>query len=128
MNKSKTTIPLELSQTGPLPVLTFYFQGDLTKNKAIQMIEEWEMYMNSQPTEQFILIWEAMEMSGYEPAARTLWQKTLKDFRDRIDTIWLVSDKRIIRLGANLMGTFTKLNIKPVANIHEVKLPEGSPV
>jgi len=102
------------------PILLFTFQGELSKHTAHQLIHRWNNYHKQYPTRKLVLIWDATEMTGYDPAARSQWQRMMKEVRDQIDMIYLVSDKRIIRLGANLMSMFSKLTIKPVISLHEV--------
>jgi hypothetical protein len=60
------------------------------------------------------LIWNCQEMTSYDTAARIQWQQTLKDLSDQIETIWLITDSRMIRMGAAVMALFSSLNIKPV--------------
>ncbi|HAA15069.1 MAG TPA: hypothetical protein DCE41_26585 [Cytophagales bacterium] len=102
------------------PILLFTFQGELSKHTAHTLIHKWNNFHKQYRTRRFILIWDATGMTGYDPAARSQWQRMMKEVRDKIDKIYLVSDKRVIRLGANLMSMFSKLTIKPVMSLPEI--------
>lgn len=114
---------IELTTIDPTPVITFTFHGELNKAVALRLIQKWTQYLSERPVEKHILVWDAREMTGYEPAARTFWQKALKENSPQTEIIYLISDKRIIRLGATLMSAFSKLTIKAVATPEEVELP-----
>jgi hypothetical protein len=94
--------------------LRFTFQGKLTEEDATSAIRIWRAAFAARMGKHITLIWNCQEMTGYDTAARTQWQQTLKDLRDQIETIWLISDSRMIRMGAAVMALFSSLNIKPV--------------
>lgn len=102
--------------------LRFVFKGVLTSQDATQAIEEWTQYFQQHPDERFILLWDSLEMTNYEPLARSMWQKTIKQFKHQIDTIWLITDKIVIKTGAMIMSHFTSFDIKVVKNEEEIPL------
>ena len=76
---------------------------------------------NSQRTgEKIALVWHCQKMKGYEPMARSLWQRTIKDLKDQIDSIWLITDSALIKAGATLISFFTKLDIKVVKSENKI--------
>lgn len=58
------------------------------------------------------LVWDCLAMSGYDPAALTIWQATLKTHRDQVSAIHVISHSLLVRLGAAGAGAFTKVRVK----------------
>ncbi len=94
--------------------LKFTFKQQLTENKAIQAIEKWKQMFESEAGKKFTLIWNCQEMTGYEPMARVIWQRAIKEMKDQIDSIWLVSDSILIQTGAKIVSLFTSFDINIV--------------
>ena len=59
-------------------------------------------------------------MKGYDSDARVLWPEALKEMKSQIHSIWLVSASSAIKIGASVMGFFTKLDIRPVSSENEI--------
>ncbi len=104
------------------PALVFRFGKHLRTDDALIAIEEWRREFASKPGQTIDLIWEASEMAAYEGGARRAWQLALKEMRDQIGTVWLVSQSAVIRMGASVMSTFSSLDIKTVRCEDEIKL------
>ena len=94
--------------------LRFTFSGKLTEQDAASAIKAWRAAFAARMGEPITLIWDCHEMTGYDTGARTQWQQTLKELGDQIESIWLISSSRMIRMGASVMALFSSLNIKPV--------------
>ena len=104
--------------------LIFTFQGELTGDSAKNAINTWQSKFAAKPLTRFNLIWDCRHMDGYEPMARVVWQKALQAAKGQIKTIWLISDKRVIRAGATLMSMMTRIDIKAVSHDTEIQLEE----
>jgi len=63
-------------------------------------------------------------MTGYDPGARIIWQNTLKELKDQISSIRLVSKSTMIRSGAMIISMITNYNIKVVKSESEITLSE----
>ncbi len=59
-------------------------------------------------------------MKGYDSAARVQWTEALKEMKPQIDTIWLITNSTIIRMGAYVMGMVSSLDIKVVGAETEI--------
>ena len=59
-------------------------------------------------------------MKGYDSDARVKWQSALKEMNTQIDSIWLISDSSIIKMGATMMGLFSSLNVKVIKSESEI--------
>ena len=94
--------------------LHFTFSGRLTEQDATSAIQAWRSAFAARMGEPVTLIWDCREMTGYDTAARIQWQQTLKELGGQIESIWLISSSRMIRMGASVMALFSSLNIRPV--------------
>ena len=94
--------------------LKFTFNGLLTKDDALNATNEWREIFSSNNITHVNIVWHCINMTGYEPIARSVWQKTLKELKDKIACIWLITESRIIKTGAMLISAFTSYDIKVV--------------
>jgi len=105
---------LEIYQKSGRNCLKFTFSGILEEQDARHAITRWKHEFRSKPDEKFILIWECLNMKGYDSQSRIAWQNALKEMKSQIDTIWLIASLKLIKVGAQIMSVFTSLNIKVV--------------
>jgi hypothetical protein len=92
--------------------LKFTFKETLTIRDAEIAIGEWRKIFRVMENEPIVLIWDCRKMKGYESAVRTKWTEALKEMKSGIDTIWLISESAMVRMGASIMGMVTSLKIK----------------
>ena len=57
------------------------------------------------------MVWDAAGMTGYDGEARKFWQEGLEELRPRIRAIHLISESKLIRMGASVVGMFLGLEI-----------------
>jgi len=112
---------IEWLQRAKKDCLKFTFKETLTEQNAIIAIQKWEKAFASKPEEKIIIIWDCSKMSGYSTKSRILWQNALKEMKEQIDIIWLISQSSLIKMGASVMGLFTSLKIKTVSKESEIK-------
>ena len=98
------------------------FTGNFTEQNARTAADKLREAFNSRPTGRIILIWDCLEMNDYDHEARTIWQNLCKEYKDRIETIWVMTNSILIRMGASVISVFTSLKIKVVANENEIKI------
>lgn len=113
---------VEWVQINNTDCLKFTFNDVLTHKEALIASEEWKKVFQNKTTEKFIVIFDANEMKDYEPMARSLWQKTISDLKSQIDSIWVITDSKIIAAGAKIMGVFTSFSIKTVDSEEKITL------
>jgi hypothetical protein len=111
---------IEWSQISGKECLRFIFGERLTVNEAEVAIEEWRKAFQSKIDKAIILIWDCNKMRGYDSDARVKWTVALKEMKSQIDSIWLISDSQVIRIGASVMGFFSNLDIKPISAESEI--------
>jgi hypothetical protein len=92
--------------------LKFTFKETLTMQDAEIAIDEWRKMFQAKGNEPIVLIWDCRKMKGYESDVRAKWTEALKEMKSGIDTIWLISESVMIRMGASIMGMVTSLKIK----------------
>ena len=113
---------IEWSEKSEKQCLRFTFGEKLTAKEAEVAIAEWREAFQSKKDEPIILIWDCRKMKGYESAARTKWTEALKELKPQIDTIWLISDSTLIRMGASVMGMLSSINIQAVSPESEIAI------
>ena len=122
MEVEPKSLEIELYNLKNEDCLKFTFTGNFKGEDAISGVEEWKMLFKPIEEEKTPLIWDCLEMTGFESKARTTWQHAMKELKDKIDTIWLITNSKIIKAGAKLMSAFTKFNIKVVKSEEEIVL------
>ena len=100
-------------------ILHFTFKGRFTESDARNAVLQWNDSLRKGDAK-LHHIWDCREMSGYDPMARIEWQKAIKELKNRIEKIWLISDSSLIIAGAMILSTFTTLEIKAVKSEEQV--------
>ncbi len=100
--------------------LKFTFKGNFNKEDAKVAVEEWKRLFAFIKDELVIIIRDCSEMKAYDSMARTIWQKAIKEFKKQIDSIWLITESRMIKAGGMILYTFTSCNIKVVRSQDQI--------
>lgn len=122
MNSSIKNPQIELCNLENNNCLKFSFNGSLVEAEAKDAVLEWKRVFKSKQGEKLTLVWDCNKMTGYDPGARIIWQNTLKELKDQISSIWLVSKSKMIRSGAMIISMITNYNIKVVKSESEIIL------
>lgn len=102
--------------------LKFTFEEHLTERDADLAILKWKQAFQIRKCQSIDLIWDCRKMKQYESGARQKWTNTLFELKSQINSIWLITESSIIKMGASVMSMATSLNIKTVASENEVAL------
>ncbi|MBN1783106.1 hypothetical protein JW948_18365 [bacterium] len=102
--------------------LKFTFHGALKSQNARGAIEKWKTAFQEKNGEKIPLIWDCHHMTGYDTDSRVEWQNTIKDLKKQIDSIWLITDSKLIRVGAQIMTVFTHMDIRVVQDESQIRL------
>ncbi|MCF6366643.1 MAG: hypothetical protein L3J35_10625 [Bacteroidales bacterium] len=111
---------IELFEIKNEDCLKFTFEGKFTQEQAVSGTEEWRQLFEGVGNEKTTLVWDCARMTGFENNARIIWQKTMKGLKRKIKCVWLISNSKIIRTGANLMSKFVGFKIKAVKSEKEI--------
>jgi hypothetical protein len=90
------------------------FGSVLNQKDAVSVCNEWKVLSQADKTKKYVIIFNAKDMIDYEPMTRTSFQNTMKELKDQIDQIWVISESKLIRGGAAIMGMLTAFSIKAV--------------
>ena len=96
---------------GNRPCLRFTFKGYLDAQSALHAVENWRRQFRRIPGERIVLIWDCLQMEGYEQKARTVWTKALTEMKKQIASIWVITDSSLIKMGASVMALFSAIDI-----------------
>lgn len=111
------TLEIGLNVLNNEELLKFTFNGEFKEEDAIEGVKEWKELFASAGSEKLCIIWDCVNMTGFESKARIAWQHAIKDLKNQINCVWLITDSKIIRTGAKLMNTFTSFKLKVVKSI-----------
>ncbi len=111
-------------QKDDVEYLKITFTGIFTYENAKWASQKWIDQFQTKPEQRINVIFDALEMTDYEPVARSVWQKTMVELSDQIDSIWLVTDSKLIAAGAKVMSIFTSFRINTVP--YESKIYEAN--
>ena len=102
--------------------LKFTFQESFGAEDAESAIREWREALATKPQERVVHIWDCLAMKDYEQSARTMWSETCKELKDQIDTIWVITNSLLIKMGATVISVFTSLNIRVVRSENDIRM------
>lgn len=111
---------IEIKEFNGVDCIYFTFNGKLSENDATGAISRWKDYFVKSNTV-YTHVWNCVNMTGYEPMARISWQKAIKELKNNIGKIWLISDSSIIIAGAKILSLFTKMDINAVKSESDIK-------
>jgi hypothetical protein len=94
--------------------LKFIFKEILTEQDATAAIAQWRQSFQTAKEKSIVLIWDCRKMKGYDSAARVKWTEALRQLKSRIETIWLISESPIVRMGASVIGLALSVKIKAI--------------
>jgi hypothetical protein len=76
----------------------------------------------------FAMVWECTSMGGYEVEAKEIWQAFIKNIRQRLVAVHLITPNIVIRSGAMVIGIFAGLRITTWASLDEFRAASGTAV
>ena len=94
--------------------LKFTFTGYFSAKYAEFAVAEWREYFETLGNDKVVVIWDSVNMTGFDLKAQKIWQKELKELKGQIKCVWLITNSKIIRVGAKLMSVFTNYCLKVV--------------
>ena len=94
--------------------LYFTFCDEFKDDQAGPAVEVWRRALDASSAEKTNIVWNCLGMTGYEPGARSKWQKALNAMKERTGDIWVITDSKVIGMGAMLINTSTHLEIRVV--------------
>ena len=100
--------------------LKFTFNGSFNENDALEGIDDWKDIFASAQGERAVIIWDCLKMTGYESKARKAWQRAIKDLKNQIECVWLITDSKLIKTGAKLMNAFTSFKLNVVKSTENI--------
>lgn len=100
--------------------LRFTFHGILTQKEAINLCNVWRKHCEDQTGSRFIIIFNASKMENYDPQARIIFQKCIKELLGQIEKIWVVTDSKVVLGGALIMSLIVGLPIRAVSNEEKI--------
>ncbi len=119
MSATKTNPVIEWKSIRDKEYLYFTFEGTLKEGDALQGVIKWRELAGLKQGKKE-LIWNCLKMTGYEPMARNTWQKAIKEHRESIELIWLITDSMLIQAGAKIMSLFTPYSFKIIKSEAEI--------
>lgn len=96
-------VELQFDDRFDLPCLNVKFKGKFTELASVQSTKIWKVVFDKQEDSKFIMIWDCLEMTGFEMSARREWLTHLHLLHHQIDRVIVISNSVLIRGSARLM-------------------------
>jgi hypothetical protein len=76
------------------------------------------------PLESYIFVADLSVMTGYEPAARRMWQEWFARRREQLLELWIVGPTihPVIRLGLAAISVFTRRSFRFAARVEDIAI------
>jgi hypothetical protein len=97
------------------------FGAYFTQADANITAQKWKAEFNKKPWKNIVLVWECLEMQGYEKEAREIWQKAINEYKKRIGCIYIITKSNLISSGADFMGVFVGIKIIGIKSLAELR-------
>jgi len=101
-------------------IFYFYFSKVLTKEDINQLTQKVTSTLEKEGSTSVIHIWDCTTMSRFDFSAKSLWEKILKENSKRIDSVYLISDKKFIQLAAKIMSVIVNFKLIILDSIDEI--------
>ncbi|MFC2137143.1 hypothetical protein ACFLTE_03105 [Bacteroidota bacterium] len=122
MNQNTKNPLIEWCSINNKNCLKFTFNGILKKEDAVEATKEWKDLFSAANITDVNIVWHCIEMKGYEPMARSVWQNTLKELKSKIACIWLITESKVVKTGALIMSVFTSYELKVVSSEDKIEI------
>ncbi|MEQ9403994.1 MAG: hypothetical protein RIM99_10430 [Cyclobacteriaceae bacterium] len=99
--------------------LVFEFRGHFSREVCENATKAWKNYFDEQMKNEFVIVWDCLQMDGFDYDAKNEWAETLSKYADRIRTINVISSSVLIRGAARLMGKFSKYDLRVFKSYEE---------
>jgi hypothetical protein len=102
--------------------LRIAIHGYLNEENASEATSKWkeELSRNLKSEEKAFVICNCINMTGYAPNARKLWQQTLSELKNQIGCFWIITDNNMFVMAAKTMSLLTKFKIKTAKSESEI--------
>ncbi|MEO9966794.1 MAG: hypothetical protein ABJF11_13435 [Reichenbachiella sp.] len=120
MSFSTNHVDIESVRRGDGHCLQFKFKGRFTEAASIEACQHWNELMEQNPVKH-TLIWDCIEMEGFEIAAKNQWSKSLKLNSNHISTVVVISHNPVIRGAARLMLKLFSFDSKVVRSHNQLE-------
>lgn len=100
--------------------LHFTFKNKFTEDSSVKATKAWANFCETNPTQQFVHIWDCQSMSGFDKKAKDLWMEHMNKYSSQTNKIVLVADNIIIRGAARIMSRFTKHKLEIYKTLTEM--------
>jgi hypothetical protein len=102
--------------------LHFIFKGKFTEEASKISSEAWrDEFNNNFQINDYAIIWDCLQMNGFEIGARKEWYSTLSSFSKRIRKVYVVSDSILIRGAARVMLNFFGMKSEIVSSYDQIR-------
>lgn len=88
------------------------FDGWLTQKQGEASAKAFVAKFDQCTHERLDIVFEVTGMTGYAPAARRAWQRSLLPYRRRIRSITTVGASTVVRMGASTIGLLLRVPVR----------------
>jgi hypothetical protein len=121
VSEGSADVNIEFKTIAGKECLFFKFGEHLTDLAAKTAVVKWKNEFNKYPEKKIRLVWECLEMKGYDKEARTIWQGMMSEYKNRIDCIYVITRSSLISAGAHFMGIFVGIKMTGITSITDLE-------
>ncbi|MCS6823770.1 MAG: hypothetical protein NZ529_05700 [Cytophagaceae bacterium] len=91
--------------------LRIVFKDHFTEPQAKEYIQTINNKIKEALPDKLCMIWDCSTMSGYDSAARVAWQQFMKENKEYLGDIWIISKNKILTTIAKAMALLTNYKL-----------------
>lgn len=100
--------------------LLLRFSGEFQETDATKAIGFLNKLFTSIKSDKTDMVWDTLEMTHYNSAARIVWQQMLKQNKQSIGSIYVITKSLFVKAGVRLMSMFSSLDIQCLSSMNEI--------
>lgn len=99
----------------------FQYNGVFRLKDAEIALNRITNYLKENKTHKKLVVWNCLGIKDYETAARTMCQDAVKEYKDTIDSIFVIANSPIIYAAVEIISFFTSLPITVVSSFEALE-------
>lgn len=116
------TANVEIRKIANNTCIFFTFKGILTDVVADEILLKSKNILPERgPENDLCIICDCVHMRNYEAVARIKFQNFILTHKNQIKVLWIITQNKVIQIGAQIMAAFLPVPIKVVGSIQEIK-------
>lgn len=96
------------------------YKGYLKAEDTERAVERTIKFLNENPNEKIVLVWNCLDISDYEATSRKILQKAAADYIDSLAIVYAIVTSPIVIAATEIISFFSPTKIKTVSSYEEL--------